>query len=103
MSPWLKTVLLINILLCAGFFYASYSQWEIFRGHNVAGSNLITSTWNPFTVTFLFHNYTNGVFTSVEGLFTYPNTPFLLFFVSTIVNLLFLVLIVESKKKTRIS
>lgn len=76
MSRLIRVAFIVNILLCLLFVYSSYLQWEIFRGINKFGSTIISSTWNPLTVTFVFHNYANGTFSTIQGLFTYPNTPF---------------------------
>lgn len=100
MSPWFKTALLFNVLVCAAFAYSSYAQWEIFGGKNIAGTKIITSSWNPFNIVILFHIYENGVFNTMETVFVYPNAPFMIFWLSTIVNLAFMVLIIKSQEET---
>jgi hypothetical protein len=98
-SPWFKAALLVNVLMCAVFVYTSYTQWEIFGGNNVAGTRIITSSWNPFSIAVLFHVYENGMFSTVETVFVYSNTPFIVFWLSTMVNLAFIVLIIKSKEE----
>jgi len=88
-----------NLLMGAFFVYGNYSLWELFRGNNVAHATLISSAWNPFTVNLVFHDYVNGNLITVQGIFTYPNTPFMLFWVSTIVNL-FLMMQIHKRKET---
>ena len=91
-----KIAIVFNIVVSALFIYGSYIQWDLFAGNNVASSIIISCTWSPTSILVMFYGYENGVISAVEGLFTYPNTPFMLFWLSTIGNLLF---ITQRKKK----
>jgi hypothetical protein len=99
MSRWLKTVLLINLLLCLAYVYANYAQWEVFRGNNPFKSTITSSAWNPFSITVFFHFYNDGVFSTLEGPVTYINSPFLLFGVSTIANIALMIWILRKMEK----
>src|SRR4030067_1591179 len=96
-----KTLLVItffvNIILGLLFVYGNLILWDVFRGNNIAHSTLISSSWNPFKVWVVFHHYNNGSFITVQGVFGYPNLPFMLFWGSTAVNLILIVLIYKSK------
>lgn len=60
MSPWLRRALLLNVLLCVAFVFASYLQWELFN-NNLYGANLVGGSWGPFSMTFTFYFYANDV------------------------------------------
>jgi hypothetical protein len=65
----------------------------------VGNTTLISSSWNPFEVSMVFHTFQNGSFSTITGIFFYLNVPFILFWVSTIVNLYLMVQIHRSKEK----
>lgn len=82
-----KVAVVVNLLLVALFVYTSYLQWDMFRGNNLVQSNIYTVGFNPLTYTMVFHCNIDGYFHTVMGLFTYPNFPYWLFFITVIVNL----------------
>lgn len=97
-SPLVKSVLLINILLCATFLFSSYVQWQLFTVDNEG--TFVVSFWNPLTLT-ITHSYCmNGEIASETGFVIYPNLPFLLFWVSTIANLFFVIKLIREKENT---
>jgi len=84
----IKIAIVFNIAVSVLFIYGSYVQWDLFAGNNAVSSTIISCTWNPKSLTVMFYGDSNGAISVVEGLFVYPNTPFMLFWVSTIGNLL---------------
>jgi hypothetical protein len=99
MSPQLKAILIINILLCATFVFASYMQWQLFTTDNEA--TFVVSFWNPLSLTITHRQCINGEIAYESGFTIYPNLPFLLFWVSTIANLFFLVKVMRDKEKPK--
>ena len=99
MSRLVKTALLVNVVLCVLFVFGNVYLWSAFGGNNVGNTTLISSSWNPLVVSIMFHKFQNGVFSTITGIFFYPNVPFILFWVSTIVNLYLMVQIHRSKEK----
>jgi hypothetical protein len=84
-----KIAIVFNIVVCVLFVYGNYVQWSVFAGNNAASSNIVSCTWAPTQLTMMFYGGgENGVISAVEGLFVYPNLPFMLFWFSTIGNLL---------------
>jgi hypothetical protein len=89
-----KIAFLFNITMCLLFVFSNYSMWQILVGRT------IQSYWNPFEIVLVFHYlFPDGTYTTVQGIFIYPNVPFVLFWVSTIINLHFLMKL-KSKEKT---
>ena len=99
MSRLVKTALLVNAVLCVLFVFGNVYLWSVFGGNNVGNTTLISSSWNPFEVSMVFHTFQNGSFSTITGIFFYLNVPFILFWVSTIVNLYLMVQIHRSKEK----
>jgi len=84
----IKIAIVFNIIVSVLFIYGSYVQWDLFAGNNAASSNMVSCTWSPTRLVVMFYGNENGVISTVEGVFAYPNTPFMLFWFSTIGNLL---------------
>ena len=84
----MKIAIVFNIVVSVLFVYGSYAQWNFFAGNNIASSNIASYTWSPTHFTVMFYGNENGVISAIEELFVYPNTPFMLFWLSTIGNLL---------------
>jgi len=93
-SRIIRIASLFNILLCLFFVYSNFSLWQIFR------ERIVSSAWNPLEITLLFHyHFPDGTYSSLAGISVYANFPFMLFWVSTIVNLCFMLSIYKSKEK----
>jgi len=92
-----------NVMLSLLFVYGNCSLWAVYGGHNVASTRLISSSWDPLNVVMLFHSYNSetGAFSTVESPFIYTNTPFILFWVSTIVNLILIMLLTKDKNSKK--
>lgn len=99
MQRLVKYAIVMNIALSLLFIYSNYTIWDLFRGNNIAHSTITSSSWNPLTINVVFHSYSNGTFASVEGIFTYLNSPFLLFWVLMLANVFFLVKLQRSNNK----
>ncbi len=84
-----KYAIIVNIILGLVFVYSNLSLWSQINGNST--SLIISSSWNPFTVSAMHYSYLNGVFSAVQTIFFYYNIPFWLFFVAIAVNLYFIV------------
>ena len=93
-----KYAIATNIIIGLLFIYANYTIWDLFRGNNVAHSTLISSGWNPLTINMVFSSYSNGAFSTVQGIFTYLNSPYLLFWVLMIANIYFIIKLQRGKQ-----
>jgi hypothetical protein len=93
-----KYAIATNIALSLLFIYSNYTIWELFRGNNIAHSTLISSGWNPLTINVVFSSYSNGAFATVQGIFTYLNSPYLLFWVLMVTNMYFILKLQKSKQ-----
>jgi hypothetical protein len=88
MKKIIKMTILLNLVISLLFVYASYSLWDHFNGNNAAHTSLISSTWNPLTITTTLHKVTdNGMLTTMTTFFTNYNFPFWLFWVMILTNL----------------
>ena len=95
MSRLMKIAFLVNTMLCLLFVYSNFSLWQMLNGR------IIQSYWNPFGISLVFHyHFPDGTYTTVQGIYSYPNMAFMLFWVSTIVNMYILVKVMRSKKVT---
>lgn len=82
-------VVIINLLLCIVFILASYTQWQIFQVDYQ--ETFVVSHWGPFNVRHYNAYLINGQMDVAPTLDYQLNYPFLLFFVSTIANILLFV------------
>ncbi len=98
MQKLVKYAIVINIALSLLFIYFNYAIWDLFGGNNLAHSNIISSTWNPLTINLIFHNVFNGSFETVQGIFTYFNAPYLLFWILMVTNMYFILKLSKSKQ-----
>jgi len=102
MLKQLRTVIIVNVVLILLFVYADYSIGNIF---NAYPESLFYVRWSPLSIqTVLAGSFVNGDWMAVGALGDWINFPFLIFFVSTTVNLLFIIKLVrenESKKPTQ--
>jgi hypothetical protein len=87
MLRWIKIAIVFNVIVSVLFIYGSYVQWNLFTGNNEASATIFSCAWSPTKLTVMFYVNENGVIDAIRGLFVYPNTPFMLFWVSTIGNL----------------
>jgi hypothetical protein len=90
-----KYAIITNILLALLFIYSNFTLWDLVNGNST--TLLITSHWNPLLVTAMHHSYVNGIFSSVQNVFVYDNTPFWIFFILLAVNLFFLLKLSQYK------
>ena len=97
MLKFAKYAIATNVIIGLLFVYANYTIWDLFRGNNIAHSTLTSSTWNPFTINVVFSNYSNGTFATVQGIFTYLNSPYLLFWVLMVANICFIIKVQRGK------
>ncbi len=91
--------IITNILLALLFIYSNFALWNSINGNST--TKLITSHWNPLFVTARHYSYINGIFATVQGIFSYCNTPFWIFLMLLAVNIFFLLKL--SKDKVRVS
>lgn len=97
MLKLVKYAIVTNIALSLLFIYFNYTIWDLFRGNNLAHSHIISSSWNPLTINIVFHGVFNGSFETVQGIFTYFNTPYLLFWILMVTNMYFILKLQRSK------
>jgi hypothetical protein len=98
-SRLVKIAFLFNVLLCLLFIYSNYSLWAIFAEGTKGGTTFLISYWYPLSVMTTHYYFHNGAIDQDLGFQSYLNAPFILFWVSTIINLLIIVLIYRSKEK----
>jgi hypothetical protein len=98
-SRQLKVIILVNIIIAALFFYFNYGNWTLLNDENVGLP--ISSEWGPIWIhvsprTSLIPREPNQPpnFTSV----IFPNYPLMLFLLSTIMNLYFIIKLQKSKE-----
>lgn len=89
-------VIIVNILLCIVFVYASYDQWQIFQVDNQ--TTFVASDWGPFVRHYYIY-LINGHIDFAPTVEFLPNWPFLLFFASTIVNIYLFVYFLRHEKE----
>ena len=99
MSRQLKIILLVNIVIAALFCYFNYGNWTLLNDERVGLP--IRSEWGPVWIhvqprTSLIPRDPNQPpdFTSV----LFPNYPLMLFWLSTIINLYFIIEFQKSKQ-----
>src|SRR4030042_4474376 len=98
MSRLIKIAFLFNVLLCLFFIYSNYSLWAIFAEGTKGGTTFLISYWYPLSVVTTYYWFHNGAISQELGFQSYLNAPFILFWVSTIVNLLFIIWLYRSKE-----
>ena len=92
----LRTIITVNFILVLLFVYADYSIGNIFNRYP---DSLYSIQWSPFLIQYnLAGSFVNGNWVAVGGFGDLINFSFCLFFVSTAVNLLFIVRIVREKE-----
>lgn len=100
MLKQLRTIIVVNIIIVLLFVYADYSIGNIFNEHP---ESLFYVRWGLLSIqTVLAGSFENGDWIAVGAVGDRINFPFLLFFVSIVVNLLFIIKLVrenESKQK----
>jgi hypothetical protein len=100
----LLPIIIVNTFLVLLFIYSNNAIWNMVNGTTVNYDNgtvdayLITSHWGPIGINAPHYGFHNGAFGMVAGIFWYYNFPYWLFFISTVVNLYFIVKL--SKNKT---
>jgi hypothetical protein len=90
-----KYAIVINIILCLLFIYFNFSLWgEV----NAEYPILIPSHWSPLGITAPHYVILNdNSIAIVQGLYSYFNYPFWIFFVLLAVNLYFVIKIAKTK------
>jgi hypothetical protein len=91
----LRTILAVNALLILLFVYADYSLGNEFNRYP---GSLYSIHWSPFLIQYnLAGSFVNDHWVAVGALRDIVNFPFLLFFASTAVNVLFIILLLRGK------
>jgi hypothetical protein len=90
-----KYAITTNILLAILFLYSNFALWNSINGNST--TKIITSYRNPLFVSARHYSYVNGVFDTVQGIFSYGNTPFWIFFILLVVNLIFFLKLSKDK------
>jgi hypothetical protein len=92
----LRPIIIINFILVLIFVYADYSIGNIFNRYP---DSLYSINWSPFLIQYnLAGAFVNGNWVAVGAFGDMVNFPFWLFFVSTVVNLFFIVRLVREKE-----
>ncbi len=97
MKPWLKHLkwaFVANALMILLYVYFNYFVWAEFNN-----GGLIYSWWNPFWIQ-ISHagSLINGQFIPTMGLTMFPNYFFIWYFVTTAINLFFMVKLQRSNE-----
>jgi hypothetical protein len=93
MSRQLKIILLVNIVIAILFCYFNYGNWTLLNDER--GELPISSEWGSIWI------HVQAKPTGASTGFTsvlFPNYPFMLFLLSTIVNLYFIIKLQKSKE-----
>ncbi len=90
MQSLVKYALVTNIVLGLLFIYANYTNWEIFRGNNVAHTTIISTSWSPLIIGMVLYGVFDGRLESIQTVSTYTNTPYLLFWILMLANMYFI-------------
>lgn len=99
MIKQLTIVILVNVILVLLFVYADYSVGNIF---NRNPESLYYVRWSPLSIqTVLAGSFVNGNWIAVGALGDFINFPFLIFFASTAVNLLFIVKLIKDNEQNQ--
>ena len=85
-----------NASLVLAFVYTNIVTWNLLNRFS-----LISGHWNPISTVFVAKSEMPGSLplATVAELFSYPNYPFLLFFISTAINL-YLIFRLQKSKET---
>ena len=86
-------ILLINIGIAFFFTFSSWYFWD-----RLSSFDLTSSEWNAFQVFINPVFLKNGSLVYMPDCFALPNYPFILFWVSTVVNLLYIGWIVGKRE-----
>jgi hypothetical protein len=94
----LLPVILVNALLILLFVYSSYYIYSTVN-LRIEDNNFYIKgcQWNPLNVHWTDFSYVNGHFAQTNAIFDIPNFPYWLFFISTAVNLYFIVRLARNK------
>lgn len=87
----LKVIILVNVLIAVLFCYFNWANWTLLNDEE-AGLP-ISSKWGPVWILVQPSPFGYG-YTTVM----FPNYPFMLFWLSTIINLYFLIKLQKSKE-----
>jgi hypothetical protein len=92
MDRQLKIVIAVNSVLIVLFLLGNYAVSSIFSYCVDRGILLQSVSWNPVTIGVFMggHVYDHQLFAPIGGNIVFPNFIFLLFFISTAVNLYFI-------------
>lgn len=90
MLKMVKYAIAVNLLLALLFVYSNFSLWSLV---NAEYPYLIASHWGPLGISAPHYVITDGSFAIVQTVFLYFNTPFWIFWVLLVVNLLFIIMI----------
>jgi hypothetical protein len=93
----IKYAIVINIFLALLFVYTNFSLWSLV---NAKYPYLIASHWSPLGISAPHYaiNADRSI-TVVQGIFSYFNSPFWIFWMLLIVNLYFIVELSKEVKK----
>ena len=91
----LRTVIIVNVFLILFFVYSNYGIWSEFNSQGGLGTSGLGPVWIERAVSGAF---IDGQWIAIGGSIMILNWPFWLFFISTAVNLYFIVKLVKSKQ-----
>jgi hypothetical protein len=70
----------------------------ILSGDNPFKSHMVSIGWNPLSINVQYYSVINGEAVAIQGFSIYPNGPFIIFLISTVVNILLFVLMKSGDK-----
>ena len=85
LSRLLRYAVLVNASLGAFFAWCSYAQWSLFNHYSYTAS-----TWGPISILMTPVAVNNGTIVHYTEILDSLNYPFILFWVSTATNLIFI-------------
>ena len=86
-------VILFNVMFSVLFVFSNYYIWDSLKEYPYT-----TATWSPIMVSYVPRLFENGELISLQTIKEIPNFPFWLFFISTAVNLFFIIILLKSKE-----
>lgn len=92
MSRQLKVIVFLNILFAVLFCYFNWANWTLLNDERIELP--ISSEWGPFWI----HVQPKPIGLGYTSVF-FPNYPLMLFWISTIVNLYFIIKLQKAKKQ----
>lgn len=100
MHKIVKYAMATNLIVGLVFIYSNLTLWNLV---NAESPYLIASHWSPLGIVATHYIINDGTFSMVQTLFLYFNTPFWIFWMLMVVNLIFLLMLSREIVKQRLT